>query len=346
MTTRQTPSSKVVTRFAAICLGWLLCEGLVRILVPSPIFYSTWFTAGVHEPDDSLGFVFAPHYDGAMRHSDGVWLEPLELDKHGFRLAANNAVDPNADPKQTIVVLGGASMAFSFGLGDEETLHHQIAQRLREPTQIELVSWPGFTLAQDLIKLDRFLNATTIDRAIVFAYSDDDYLPVQELALPDPPKSIPMDQGVVLPPDPSSRFFGGAYYRSVVLAGASRWWTALAGIAGLETSAPAVGPEQERHVPVNATSDEPTVPAAVLAARRLRQNGIHSVLIVALPHQLRTIGPESLARYADAGVSVLDLRGMSSQQPMDWIAGGHYGPRAAQAIADQVAEALQSNQTN
>ncbi len=339
----RSPFSTVIRGLAAIVLGWLLCEGLVRILVPVPIFYSTWFTPGVHERDPSLGFVFKPNYVGAMRHADRVWYETLKLDGNGFRRTASGPAERDAENGETIVMLGGASMAFSFGLSDGETLHHQTARQLREPTTIELVSWPGFTLGQDLVKLDRFLDESAIDRAIVFAYSDDDYAFVNALPASVPPAVIPMDHGVVLPQDPASQILGWPYYRSVVLAGASRWWMALAAIVGLEDDHTAGQSASGPRGKSDATDTQSGLPAALLAARRLREDGISSVLVVALPHQLRKIGPKSLREFAGDGVEILDLRRMASDEEMDWIAGGHYGPRSTQAIAGRIAESIMSD---
>lgn len=329
---------RAITRTTAILIGWMLCEGLVRILVPGPIYYSTWFTPGVHQRDAELGFVFTPNYQGAMRHADRVWMQPLELNDHGFRLSARGGSDDGVRQTGTIVMLGGASMAFSFGLSDLESLHQQTASHLGAELNVHVVAWPGFTIGQDLLKLDRFMESLPIDRAIVFAYSEDDYQLCSELALPDIAASqLAIDNGDVLPRDPAARLVGAAYYRSVVLAGASRWWIAVVGLlkgtgAG-ETRSPAVAGELDTNTPRQQ-------PAAFVAAQQLRARGIREVTVVALPHQLRQIGPDALERFTEDGVSVLDLRRLTERPDMDWIAGGHYGPRSAMIIGTRIASAI------
>lgn len=337
---RVNPSSLAVP-IAGVVFGWLLCEGLLRILVPGPIFYSTWFTPGVHQRDPSLGFVFVPNFVGSMRHADGVWMEPLELDASGFRRPAIRPALSEGDDAETIVMLGGASMAFSFGLSDSESLHHQSAIRLPVASTIQVVSWPGFTLSQDLTKVERFLDPTTINRAVVFAYSEDDYEAIDRLSITVPPTEIPMDHDVVLPEDAAAKLLGWPYYRSVVLAGASRWWMAIAGILDIRSDAVANKVTDPSAVSPAVDNESATrQPAVLLAASRLQDIGIREILIVALPHQLRNIGPDSLEAFSRDGVAILDLRELSASDEMDWIAGGHYGPRSSQAIAARIASLL------
>lgn len=329
-------------RLGSLAAGWLLCEILLRSLVPSPIFYSTWFTKGIHRTDKSLGFIFQPNYEGAMRHADGVWMEPLSLDANGFRLpATNHSTDDRSDIKR-VVMLGGASMAFCFGLSDPESLHHRVAQAVDRPMIIEVVSWPGFTLEQDFMKVERFLDVTEIDCAVVFAYAERDYKNVLQLDEPLNELEFVMDQDVVLPTDPSARL-GPLYYRSYVMAGAARWWTTLSQIAGFDGR----GSIKTSRAPEPSNfSAGVGDPAAIKAARRLQQNGVTRVLVVALPHQLKTLGPKSLAEFEGDDLAVLDLRKMSQLRDMDWLAGGHYGPRSSQAIAARIAKKLSSDSTD
>ncbi len=331
--------SSLVSRVGAIALGFLLCEGLVRMLVPEPIFYSTWFTRGVHRLDDELGFVFVPNYTGAMRHVDGVWMEPLQLDRYGFRIPANEASADGEEANETIVMLGGASMAFSFGLADRETLHWKTVGRLAKRPTIRVVSWPGFTVDQDLEKVDRFLGTDRIDRAVVFAYSREDYEPRNDGATSVPPTAIPIDDSIVLPADPAARLGGSLYYRSVIVAGACRWWTSLATLIGRDAS----DDEQRRTDTVtNEGAGRDAAPMALLVAQRLRELGLESVLVVALPHQNLRLGPESLQDWSSDRIDVLDLRDLSDRSEMDWIAGGHYGPRSSAIIAHAIAEMFES----
>jgi hypothetical protein len=348
---------RAISWLCAVLIGWLLCESIVRVLVPRPIFYSTWFTPAVHQLDSQHGFVFAGGYDGAMRHSDGVWMEPLELDRFGFRRAAGEfkSASPSSDDtskQRNLVMLGGASMAFSFGLSDRESLHHQTASSMSSRATIQVLAWPGFTLGQDLLKLDRFLGSKKFDGAIVFAYSEADYQPVSSLEVTPGGTSIAMDQGVVLPNDPIAARVGWPYYRSVVIAGAARWWTSMAaaiGIGSLGEGKPGPSretePEQSTDIPSDSQNVRVAMPPPLLVAQKLRERGIDNVWIVALPHQLTKQGPDSLASWSGNDVSVVDLRGLAERADMDWIAGGHYGPNSARIISEQLAREIEFSES-
>jgi hypothetical protein len=329
--------SRLVSRVAAISIGLLLCEVLIRLLVPEPIFYSTWFTRGVHRLDGDLGFVLVPNYTGAMRHVDGVWMEPLQLDRYGFRMAANEPGENDTGASETIVMLGGASMAFSFGLADHEALHWRMADRLVNRPTIRVVSWPGFTVHQDLAKIDRFLDAKRIDRAVVFAYGHEDYEPHREPATPPPSPAVPIDDGIVLPQDPAASLAGRLYYRSTIVAGACRWWFSLAQLIGKDAAK-----SQTPSPSLDATKNTGKDASVLRVAQRLRDIGMERVFVVALPHQKTRFGPGSLRDWSSEGIEVLDLRDLSDRPEMDWIAGGHYGPRSSAIIGQAIAEVLQS----
>src|ERR1700676_4023392 len=94
---------KSAIKFAgAFLVGLVVPEVYLRLTILPEHNFCTWFSSGIHQPDNKYGFVFRPHYQGWMRHVEGVWNVPLSLDEHGFRLpAAESAVGA-----QRILILG------------------------------------------------------------------------------------------------------------------------------------------------------------------------------------------------------------------------------------------------
>lgn len=332
---------RIISVVFAIMVGWVLCESLLRVLVPSPIFYSTWFTTGVHQHDPRFGFVFRPGYEGAMRNVDKVWMEPVHLDAQGFRQSAVNhsrkLLSDGNSPRQPvrIVMLGGASMGFGYGLTDDETLHHQIAQHLSDACQIDLISWPGFTLGQDVQKLTQMLEPSQYDVGVILAYSSDDYVYRSDWDTMVPPRDLNMVDSVVTPSDPAAQFGGDLYWNSYVVAGICRLSqipvSLLSGhLNDLEAPQESAPKKKAQH----------GKPQMFVASDRLKSLGVESVLIVALPCQTGILGPASLPSVV--GLSLLDLRREPENQQFDWIAYGHYGPVSVKHLADKIAAAIES----
>ncbi len=114
-------------------------EVFLQLTVSPTIEHSRWYTGDIHTPDDKYEFVFTPNYSGWMRHFDNVFLEELTLDAHGFRQPAKHP-----DSKQAVLLLGGYSMTFSYGLRDEHALPRAIGDALTIPSSVYAASWPGF----------------------------------------------------------------------------------------------------------------------------------------------------------------------------------------------------------
>lgn len=332
---------RIVSLVFSITIGWMLCESLLRILVPLPIFYSTWFTEGVHQRDKSFGFVFRPDYDGAMRNVDQVWMEPVRLDARGFRQPAvqrdrhSSSTQNSAKQPVRIVMLGGASMGFGYGLADDETLHHQVAQRLPDACEIDLISWPGFTLGQDVQKMTQMLEPSQYDVAVILAYGSDDYVYQSDWDTLDPPGELPMIDSVMIPNDPAAQLGGELYWDSYVVAGTCRLLRVPANL--LAGNVRELGASQEDAANENLESGKPQI---LLASERLKSLGVDSVLIVALPRQTGMLGPAVLPDFADA--TMIDLRQEPENRRFDWIAYGHYGPDAVKQLAEKIARVIES----
>ncbi|MDB4664522.1 hypothetical protein OAE63_00830 [bacterium] len=335
------PMRRVASIVLAIMIGWVLCESLLRVLVPWPIFYSTWFTEGVHQHDPQFGFVFRPDYEGAMRNVDQVWMEPVRLDSRGFRQSAvrgDRYPSSNQDAAKQpvkIVMLGGASMGFAYGLADDETLHHQIAERLPEACQIDLISWPGFTLGQDVQKLNQMLEPSQYDVGVILAYGQDDYDYQSDWDTLVPPANLHMIDSVVTSNDPAAWLGGEIYWDSYVVAGMCRLLRIPASwLGGRVNDLDALTEMASNKNP------EDGKPQILMASERLRSLGVDSVLIIALPRQSGILGPAVLPDAV--GSSLLDLRREPEHQQFDWIAYGHYGPESVKHLAEKIANALES----
>jgi hypothetical protein len=122
-------------------LALLLSELFLDLVLNTIAEKSLAFTNGVQTADARFGFVFTPHYRGWMRHADHVFLVPLELDQYGFRLPAITQ-----GSRQNVLVLGGRSMMFTYGMTDDQTVPHEIDAALKTPSTVYDVAWPGFEL--------------------------------------------------------------------------------------------------------------------------------------------------------------------------------------------------------
>jgi hypothetical protein len=75
----------------------------------------------VSQPDPYLGFVYPPNYHGRFERDDGDFAFTYSTDEHGFR-------NPPRPERAEIVVLGD-SMAFGYGVDDEEAWTTLLADR-------------------------------------------------------------------------------------------------------------------------------------------------------------------------------------------------------------------------
>jgi lysophospholipase L1-like esterase len=67
----------------------------------------------VSQADPYLGFVYPPNYEGRFERDDGAFAFTYTTDEHGFR-------NPSPWPERAEIVVLGDSMAFSYGVKDEE----------------------------------------------------------------------------------------------------------------------------------------------------------------------------------------------------------------------------------
>jgi hypothetical protein len=165
------PHSRLRTALTYIAAGvgaLLFAELFMNLISSSTIEKSLWFTGNIHTPDDKYGFVFTPNYRGWMRHSDNVFLTPITLDEHGFRLPAGPVT-----ATQRVVLIGGFSMTFSYGSRDGHALHDVIAGSLTEPSRVYNTAWPGFDQFRNFhIFRDKWSEKAPPDFAVILFYGE------------------------------------------------------------------------------------------------------------------------------------------------------------------------------
>ncbi len=219
---QQSLTRRIVLGIVACVIALVVAEIFMRAVLPITIEQSLWYTGDIHTKNDKYVFVFTPGYQGWMRHSDQVFLERLTLDSHGFRRAASH---PRSE--QDVVMLGGYSMAFSYGLGDDDTLNRTIGNGLAKPSTVYNTAWPGFNTFRNFhIYRDLLENEVQPEFAVILLWE-------KSLAayghIPEDPEHFRNDaataadlfvyfdhHAVEQPDDWLRRSVGKLYYRSII----------------------------------------------------------------------------------------------------------------------------------
>jgi hypothetical protein len=145
---------------AVVILALASAEVFLRVMIPMEIIFRTWYSAGIHQPHEKFSYVFSPNYSGVMHHVDCVGGVPLRLDPYGFRLPAGTG-------SRDVVLIGGASMRFSFGLSDSQTVHAENSRQLDDAT-VRSAAWPGWEAYRGWhVYLDRLEPYVDADIAVV-----------------------------------------------------------------------------------------------------------------------------------------------------------------------------------
>jgi hypothetical protein len=353
-TTRVPSVVRVAVRgLMALVMGLVLAECVLQLILSRTSHIPFWYTEGVHVPDKQFGFRFKPGYRGVMRHKDGVFYQSLALDKHGFRMPA-----AGPDDQQSILLLGGRSMAFSYGLRDEDTLHAAIRERMGRPSTVYNAAWPGFNGFRNFHVYQATLGQEIEpDYTVVLCYLETlekvfrelpEDLSVFSSGQVDPDSFFKYYDNLVMPV-PEGALAGGMgklYYESFLL-------NKIGTLAGQAEAVirPLVTAGND-----NAEDSEPELDEATAKARVRqwveylveRQGGKDRVLFVFLPiHEPRR--PEfyePLASSLPADVQYLDLhQSMAAElRQTGYLAWGHYTPASVRKIAAVVAAKLNSMQ--
>jgi hypothetical protein len=149
----------------AVAIAIILAEAFLQITLEKERVFETWYTPGIHAPSKKFGFVFASGYKGYMRHKDKVWNVPLQLNEHGFR---QPVLAGPGRPRRKVVMIGGASLMFCYGLPDHQTITSQIAKASEHNLEIHNTAWPGFDALRNWhVFLDTLDASEEFDAAIV-----------------------------------------------------------------------------------------------------------------------------------------------------------------------------------
>ncbi|QDV42653.1 hypothetical protein Enr13x_25020 [Stieleria neptunia] len=346
------PRVRIVMR----CLAWgilgvVAAECFVRSVVPFPLFYQTWFEVGIHRPDDELGFVFTPNYVGAMRHRDGAWRVPLRLDEKGFRLPVSTA-DNRDVARREVVLLGGGSMMFSYGLRDDQSVAAQIARHSVVPVRVQTVSQPGFDLARDFYKFKRYFEGRVHPSVVVVnAYGRHSETEVFANYSSTPSKPVGdlfwFHDNIAMNPRGLPHRIGRPFSQSYVLAGGCRLadqaYSRLPRPQDLATGQPIKnGHQGHDNSGPGETNARQHGNDLFSEMREYFERRDAKLILVFLPSN-GDDRPAISNRTSPSPdqVAVLDLRGSLSVVDSDWVAAGHYGPRSAQRVGERIANAIQ-----
>jgi len=336
----------VAVTLAAAAVAILATEALLRVVIPPEDAFGTWFSRGVHTPNEKYGLVFTPGFRGVMSHPDGVPCVPLELDARGHRMPSG----PEGAPE--VVVMGGSSMMFSYGLPDRDAIHTQTALRAETPLRVRNTAWPGFDLARNFHAQRDLLGQGYKAKVAVVAFyrlGPRPRPPERFDPLPPPPSREVLfeffDDLAPGPRDPVTRRLGRLYYAT---------YLGARGVGFLKSAYLGGRRIAGRAMDLISSGGESPVSEGAIGAEDLgRQRAVFErvcgyleargakVLVVLLPAAAR--GADHYAGVASLipeGVPCVDLHGEFGAEFLEGhtIAAGHYDAHAAAMIGGRIAE--------
>lgn len=365
-----------------IALGVFLCgtlgaEILLRLIMPVELVFQTQMSPGAHAPDPKYGFVFTPNYRGKMFHVDRVNNVPLEHDEYGFRPPA---VSEANGPRRDVILLGGRSMAYGYGVPQEYTLQAATARAATCPIKVYNAAWPGFDIHRMFHIYRDFLEPHVHPELVVVCLYNlrlESFakMPENFETLPDPLPQAQLFQfmdNLVLPQrEGLARVLGKWYYRSFLVAklvslidlNVDRVKTAFERIYAMLGQA---SPLRERTdaTEVDSAAVAPNVDSG--SRRELREIGLRRIvgllqymeayftergakmIVVILPEQETRWGSGSdqvqtmlLDALADRMVCLNLHKRLSGEfTDADFLGWSHYGPKPATAIGQCLAEQI------
>jgi hypothetical protein len=163
---------RLLTILACTVATAVALEVLMRAAEPPEIYFRNWNKNGVHRPDPVYGFRWTPGYDGYMRHPDGIYLPvPLRLNEFGFRMPVAST---NAGPDALrVLLLGGRSMMFSYGLADADTIAGRMAAVSPRPMVVQNTALAGIDLYRNWHQAREQIEAFKPDVILVSVYKED-----------------------------------------------------------------------------------------------------------------------------------------------------------------------------
>jgi hypothetical protein len=349
---------------AVILVAAIFAEILLRLTMPREMAFETHYTPGAHQPNDKYGFVFTPNYQGKMFHVDNVMNVPLTHDKHGFRPPAAPATAGSVDE---VVLIGGASMIYGYGVPHEYTVPATMVQAASQPIKVYNAAWPGFDIFRMFhVYRDLLEPEVSPKLAVICLYTARrsflTEIPEDFQAVPPPPAHDTlfryMSNSVTRPLAGVSASLGPYYYKSYLLARSARFADYLIthGSAGSKALA--------RKMNMSAAADLPDRRSANSAAdaeeagmRRLakflayvrqhfRERGADCIVVIIPTNVNAAEAAETrqfnarIAAAVSPHVPCFDLHNQfeGKLKPADYLGDSHYGPRAAEALGRRIAE--------
>jgi hypothetical protein len=365
-------AAAIVKLIAVILVASVAAEIFLRLTMPSEIAFETHYTPGAHQPNPKYGFVFTPDYHGKMFHVDNVMNVPLTHDKHGFRPPATSA---GAGPFDEVVLIGGASMIYGYGVPHEYTVPAVMARTASRPIKVYNAAWPGFDIYRMFHVYRDFLEPEVSPKlAIICLYTARhsflSEIPENYKTVPPPPSRETlfryMDNSVTRPLTGLSASLGSFYYKSYLLARTARFADFLItrSIAGGEALGRKINLNRHSSTvaavpggPSTKSSGENTAAdAEEIGTRRLvkflvyvrdyfRQRGTDCIVVI-IPTSVKPSEAAEArqfnARIAAAispNVPCFDLHNEleGELKPSDFLGDSHYGPHAAEILGRRIA---------
>lgn len=349
---------------AALLLAIVASELFLRLTTSFELHYGTWFSRGTHRMNPRYGLEYAPNASSVMSHPDGVYNVPLHLDKYGFRLPQSSS----SEKTRSVVLLGGASMVFSYGLADADTLHAQVAHNAITPLTVYNTAWPGFDPFYNyLIYRDTLAREISPDLMILCVYNghDEQFSTSENWDNHSPPFNEASASELFLvfpdlnvnPPYIVKRLsWSKVYYSFYILAGPVNLFNAviqfneMAFMAVNRLTTLFIKPaEAQSTIPVKAqstTSEEtPAIGNFHAFVTRLRHELLKTdtkLLVVFLPtrNERDKNRYDTFMRSVPKGVPSIDLNNRYSEQFTGerlYIGDGHYNRKAVQLLGRAIA---------
>lgn len=336
--------------FLILLISLTIAEVLLRSIIPFEIAFQTWFSPGAQRPDERFGFVFSKNYQGFMRHRDGVLNVPIELDRYGFRQPFKSTKNKQTASKKAVLI-GGASLMFSYGLPDRHTIPAQLVSHSCLPLKSYTASWPGVTLYRNFhIYRKKLEPHITPDLAIISIYKNDLYA---FKSIPNKFDNISKSESItwlyrndkpviVYPNGFFAERLGKLYYQSYIL---SQLVSLIdSGIEKVESTIDSI---------TNASSDEQTGPENKIRRNKNFKNFISylqeyfnrkniPMMIVFLPSMTpkETELFSELREAVPAQINAVDLHKQLRENfdIQKFIAGNHYSKTQASLIGKSIAQ--------
>lgn len=129
----------------ALLIGGVLAEGALKLAMAPMLDYGSGFRPGPYCRNDEVStFLPCPNFFGFQRSPEAPRYLPLHLNRYGQRGPTRSTVNPDASAR-TVVIVGGQSQMFGWGLNDEETIAAMAARHSCIPVTVHNMSFVGAT---------------------------------------------------------------------------------------------------------------------------------------------------------------------------------------------------------